>query len=259
MTAIRTTGGFFARYYSVFLLLVAYETISRLGLVSPRLFPSLVLITEQLWRYLANGDLLYHAAISLHRAMLGFALALIVGAVLGTAMARSRFTEVLLEPLFVFTYPVPKIALYPVFIFVFGLGTESKVALVFLECLYSIVIHVHAGMRSADRVLVWAARSMGARPRRIFLRVLVPASLPTIFTGLRIAMPVSLIITLVTEIIGESKGLGFFVTFATSSFQYARALAAFFVIAVIGFVLDRALLFVRNRVVFWQQSTASIR
>ena len=129
----------------------------------------------------------------------------------------------------------------------------------FLECLYPIVIHVYAGMRSADRVLVWAARSMGATPRQIFFRVLVPASLPTIFTGLRIAMPVSLIITLVTEIIGESRGLGFFVTFASpprSSMRahWRRSSSS----RCIGFILDRALLYVRNRVVFWQQAPTSI-
>src|SRR5262245_58567345 len=250
--AVRSILRSVGRYYSVFLLLAAYEAMSRFGLVSPRLFPSLVVIAEQLWKYTANGDLIYQAGISLSRALMGFGLALTVGVVLGTAMARSRFVEALIEPLFIFSYPIPKIALYPVFIFVFGLGTESKVALVFLECLYPIVIHVHVGMRSADRVLVWAARSMGASPRQIFTRVLVPASLPIVFTGLRIALPVSLIITLVTEIIGESRGLGFFVTFATSSFQYARALAAFFMIAVLGFVLGRALVFARDRIVFWQ-------
>jgi ABC-type nitrate/sulfonate/bicarbonate transport system permease component len=242
-------------------------------------------IAQQLWIYTANGQLVYQAGISLERALVGFALALIVGVSLGTAMARSRLIEALVEPLFVFSYPIPKIALYPVFIFVFGLGDASKIALVFLECLYPIVIHVHAGMRSAERVLIWAARNMGASPAQVFTRVLVPASLPIVFTGLRIALPVSLIITLVTEvpaslpivftglrialpvsliitlvteIIGESRGLGFFVTFATSSFQYARALAAFFVIALLGFVLDRALLFARDRIVFWQRTDAGL-
>jgi len=166
MKLLRTVGRFIARYYSIFLLLAAYEAMSRFGLVSPRLFPSLVVIAEQLWKYTANGDLVYQAGISLHRALLGFVLALIAGSLLGTAMARSRLIEALIEPLFIFSYPIPKIALYPVFIFVFGLRTESKVALIFLECLYPIVIHVHAGMRSADRVLIWAARNMGATPPR---------------------------------------------------------------------------------------------
>src|SRR5262249_39826600 len=85
MKLVRAVGRFIARYYSIFLLLAAYEAMSRFGLVSPRLFPSLVVIAEQLWKYTANGDLVYQAGISLHRALLGFVLALIAGSLLGTA------------------------------------------------------------------------------------------------------------------------------------------------------------------------------
>lgn len=249
----------FGRYYSVFVLLAVYELIVRLGLVSPRLLPSLTVIGDQLWIYLANGQLLMHAQVTLYRAFAGFALALVGGVVIGTLMARSRLMERLIEPIFYFGYPIPKIALYPVFIFVFGLGTGSTIALIFLECIYPIAIHVHAGMRSTDRVLIWAARNMGASQAQVFWRVLVPAALPIFFTGLRIALPVALIITLVTEIIGESRGLGYFVTYASASFQYARGMAAFVVIAVIGFALDRALQLVRRRVVFWQRTDVEIK
>ena len=245
-------------WYSIPLLLVAYELLSRSGLVSSRTLPSLVLIGEQLWKYLANGELAYHAGISLYRAALGFALALVVGVMLGTLMARRRWVEALIEPIFSFGYPIPKISLYPVFIMVFGLGTGSKVALVFLECLYPIAVHAYSGMRSADRVLVWAGRNMGATERQLFWKVLIPAALPTLFSGLRIALPVALIVTIITELIGESRGLGYFVTFHTASFEYARALAAFVVIAVIGFCLDRLLLTLRNRLIFWQKDAAVI-
>ena len=245
-------------WYSIPLLLVAYELLSRSGLVSSRTLPSLVLIGEQLWKYLANGELAYHAGISLYRAALGFALALVVGVMLGTLMARRRWVEALIEPIFSFGYPIPKISLYPVFIMVFGLGTGSKVALVFLECLYPIAVHAYSGMRSADRVLVWAGRNMGATERQLFWKVLIPSALPTLFSGLRIALPVALIVTIITELIGESRGLGYFVTFHTASFEYARALAAFVVIAVIGFCLDRLLLSLRNRLIFWQKDAAFI-
>lgn len=249
---------FIARWYSIPLLLAVYESLGHLGLVSQRLLPSLVTIGQQLWRFTANGVLIEHAATSLWRAMLGFALAIVVGALIGVAMARSRTAEAILEPIFTFGYPIPKIALYPAFILVLGLGTESKVALVFLECVYPITIHVSSGMRSVDRVLVWAARSMGATPLQVFWRVLVPAALPTVFIGLRIALPVALIVTIVTEIIGESRGLGYFVTYQTASFEYARALAALLVIGVVGFCLDRGLLAVRDRVVFWQRETTRV-
>jgi NitT/TauT family transport system permease protein len=251
---MKKVGRWVGRYSSVFLLLASYELIVRLGFVSPRLLPSLVAIGEQLWRYLVNGELLVQAQVTLYRALAGFALALIGGVMIGTLMARSQLMERLIEPIFYFGYPIPKIALYPVFIFVFGLGTGSTIALIFLECVYPVTIHVHAGMRSTERVLVWAARNMGASQAQVFWRVLVPAALPIFFTGLRIALPVALIITLVTEIIGESRGLGYFVTYASASFQYARGMAAFVMIAVIGFALDRVLQLVRRRVVFWQNS-----
>jgi ABC-type nitrate/sulfonate/bicarbonate transport system permease component len=255
---LRAAGRGLAANYSIFLALVAYELLSRSGLVSPRLIPSLVVIGEQLWRYTLNGDLPYHAGISLYRAFAGFLLATVVGVAFGVAMARSRWFDALFEPIFSFGYPIPKISLYPIFIFVFGLGTGSKVALVFLECLYPIAIHAAAGVRTTDRVLIWAAENMGASRWQLFFRVMMPAALPTLFTGLRIALPVALIVTLLTEIIGESRGLGYFITFASASFEYARAMAAFVVVAVIGFALDRGVVALRRRIVFWQKDAPTI-
>ena len=174
-------------------------------------------------------------------------------------MARSRLAERLIEPIFYFGYPIPKIALYPVFIFVFGLGTGSTIALIVLECVYPITIHVHAGMRSADRVLIWAARNMGASPVQIFWRVLVPAALPIFFTGLRIALPVALIITHRHRDDRREQRARLFRHLCFGVVQYARAMAAFFVIAAIGFALDRGLQFTRRRVVFWQPTDISIK
>ena len=105
---LRTVGRGLAANYSIFLLLVAYELLSRSGLVSPRLIPSLLVIGEQLWRYTLNGDLPYHAGISLYRAFAGFLLATVVGIAFGVAMARSRWFEALFEPIFSFGYPIPK-------------------------------------------------------------------------------------------------------------------------------------------------------
>lgn len=258
MNILASAAQILTRNYSIILAFAAYELANRLRLVSPRLFPSLEAILTQFWRFTLNGDLPYHAAISLMRAFSGFALAAIVGLAIGWAMARSKRFETLIEPIFSFGYPVPKIALYPIFIFIFGLGTGSKIALIFLECVYPIAIHVYAGVRPTPKALVWAARNMNASPWQISTRVLLPAAAPTIFTGLRIALPVALIVTLVTEIIGESRGLGYFITFSTSSFEYARALAAFLMIAIIGFVLDRLLIFARDHLVFWDRAAPPV-
>ena len=189
---------------------------------------------------------------------LGLALAIVFGVLLGVAMARSRTFDALFEPIFSFGYPVPKIALYPIFIFVFGLGSLSKVMLIFLECLYPITVNAFYGMRQVDRVHVWAAQNMGASERQIFWRVLLPGAAPSIFAGLRVALPISLIVVIITEMIGESRGLGYYISYASASFEYATAFAGVAAVAVIGFTLDRTLVWVRNRVIFWERGAAFI-
>ena len=147
-------------------------------------------------------------------------------------------------------YPVPKIALYPIFIFVFGLRSLSKVALIFLECLYPITVNTYYGVQSVDRKHLWSARNMGASTAQVFWRVLLPSAGPSIFSGLRVALPISLIVVIITEMIGESRGLGYYITYATASFEYASAYAEVLSIAALGFVLDRLLIFIRNRIIF---------
>jgi len=249
---------FVARWYSVPLVLVVWEALSRSGTVSRRLMPSLVEIAEASWAALASGDLLFHAGISLTRAFTGYALAIVGGILLGVAMARSRLFDALFEPLFSFGYPVPKIALYPIFILVFGFGSLSKVTLIFLECLYPITVNAFYGMRSVDRVHVWAARNMGASERQIFWRVMLPGAAPQIFAGLRIALPISMIVVIITEMIGESRGLGYYIHDSSAAFEYARSFAGVAAVAVIGFTLDRVLVGLRNRLIFWERGTAFI-
>lgn len=251
-------GRTLARWYSVPLVLAIWEILARTGTISKRLMPSLVEIAMAVHDALGSGDLVFHAGISLGRALTGYALAIVFGVLLGVAMARSRLFDAMFEPIFSFGYPVPKIALYPIFIFVFGLGSLSKVMLIFLECLYPIAVNAFYGMRTVDRVHVWAARNMGASDRQIFWRVLLPGAAPAIFAGLRIALPISLIVVIITEMIGESRGLGYYITYASASFEYATAFAGVAAVAAIGFTLDRVLVWLRNRVIFWERGAAFI-
>jgi NitT/TauT family transport system permease protein len=244
------------RWYSVFLVLAIWELLSRTGAVSKRLMPSLVDVATAFVASVQNGDLGFHAGISLSRALTGFGLAVIAGTLLGVLMARSRLLDALFEPLFSFGYPVPKIALYPIFIFVFGLGSLSKIMLIFLECLYPITVNAYYGMRQVDRVHVWAAANMGANGRQVFWRVLLPSAAPAIFAGMRIALPIALIVVIITEIIGESRGLGYYISYASASFEYATAFAGIAAVAMIGFTLDRLLVWLRNRVIFWERGAA---
>jgi ABC-type nitrate/sulfonate/bicarbonate transport system permease component len=233
--------------------LAAWELAARSGLWSPIVFPSLVNVAHELARFASQPDGLLEAWISLYRAVGGFALAAVVGVVVGMLMGRSELVAGTLDPLFSGTYAVPKLALFPIFIFVFGIGSLSKVALIFLECLYPIVIMTYHGARDVNRVLLWSAQNMGASRAQILRRVVVPATAPFIFAGFRVALPIAMIVVVITEMISSADGLGYRVIYALSSLRTDRMLAVVVAIAIVGLALDRALVALRNRLVYWEK------
>jgi NitT/TauT family transport system permease protein len=234
-------------------ILVAWEAAARSGLWSPLLFPSLVKIGSEFAVFFATPERLHEAWVSLYRALAGFALAAALGVPLGMLMGRSRFVAGLLDPVFSGTYPVPKLALLPIFTFVFGIGSLPKVALVFLECLYPIVIMSYQGARGVNRVLLWSAQNMGASRASILRRIVVPAAAPFIFAGFRVAVPVAMIVVVITEMVSSADGLGYLVIYSLSSLRTDRMLAVVVVIAILGYVLDRAVLLARDRLIYWEK------
>jgi NitT/TauT family transport system permease protein len=233
--------------------LVAWEAAARSGLWNKILFPSLVNIGQELVLFFTRTASLMEVWTSLYRALGGFAAAALVGIFLGILMGRSKTIAGLLDPLFSGTYAVPKLALFPIFIFVFGIGSLSKVALVFLECLYPIVIMSYAGARSVDRALLWSARNMGASRADILRRVVIPATAPFIFAGFRVAVPVAMIVVVITEMVSSADGLGYLVIYALSSLRTDRMLAVVMVIALLGYALDKAVVLARDRLIYWEK------
>jgi NitT/TauT family transport system permease protein len=245
-----------ASWYSIPLLLAVWQLAVSGGLVQSRLLPSVASVWQTLVGEIADGALVYDSGVTLGRALAGFGLAALVGVPFAAAMARSTLCRNLFEPIFFFGYPVPKIALFPVFTYVFGFGTPSKVAFTFLECLYPIVVTSYFGFRGIDTRLVWVARNFGAGPLTVLRRVILPAALPSIFAGLRIALPVSIIVVVLTEMIGDSIGLGYYITVWGTRFAFQNVYAAIVVIGVCGYALDQILLLLRRRIVHWQREAA---
>lgn len=240
----------------ILFLLFIWELAARSGLWNRLLFPSLVRIGAEFGDLVLGAEGVTQAWISLYRAFGGFALAALVGVALGMVMGRSAFVAGLLDPFFSGTYAVPKLALFPIFIFVFGIGSLSKVALIFLECLYPIVIMTYHGARDVNRVLLWSAQNMGASRAQILWRVVVPAAAPFIFAGFRVALPVAMIVVVITEMISSADGLGYLVIYALSSLKTDSMLAVVIAISLLGLALDRALVLLRNRLVYWEKLDA---
>lgn len=240
----------------ILVVLGLWELAAQSGMWNRLLFPSLLHIGAEFGTLAFGVDGLMQAWVSLYRALGGFALAAAVGVLLGMLMGRSPFVAGLLDPLFSGTYAVPKLALFPIFIFVFGIGSLSKVALIFLECLYPIVIMTYHGARDVNRVLLWSAQNMGASRAAILRRVVVPAAAPFIFAGFRVALPVAMIVVVITEMISSADGLGYLVIYSLSSLQTDRMLAVVVAISLVGLALDRALVLLRNRLVYWEKLDA---
>ncbi len=246
----------FLSHYSIFLLLLVWELTVTTGLVTSRLLPGLGAVAAAFTADTLNGVLIVDAAITLARALAGFGLAVLIGLFLAALMATSPLFSRLVEPSFFVGYPVPKIALFPIFTFIFGIGSGSKVAFTFLECLYPIVIATDLAIKSIPQRLIWSARNMGAGRLTILRRIIIPAALPGIFSGLRIALPVALTVVVVTEIIGDSKGLGYYITVWSTRFDYAHVYAGIVMVGLCGFLLDQILIRSRARLIPWQTERA---
>jgi NitT/TauT family transport system permease protein len=251
------TWSLVARWYSIPLLLLVWQVAVGSGLVESRLLPSPEKVFTALVTDVSDGVLLYHAGVTVSRALTGFLLAALVGIPFAAAMARSPLVRNLFEPIFFLGYPVPKIALFPVFTYIFGIGTPSKIAFTFLECLYPIVVACYFGFRSVQTRLVWTAQNCGASRATVLWRVILPATLPSIFSGLRVALPVAIIVVVITEMIGDSIGLGYYITIWSTRFTFANVYAAIIVIGICGLLLDQALLLLRHRAVYWQREESA--
>ncbi|MDQ7858904.1 MAG: ABC transporter permease [Armatimonadota bacterium] len=228
-------------------VVVAWQLLAQAG-VLPVWLVSPAAVVEQLGVLAASGELARHAGASLYRSAVGLALGAGTGVALGLAAGVSRPVAAFFDPLVALTYPVPKVAILPVLIVWFGISDLSKIMVIAISCFYPCFIAALYGARGTDPTWVWAARSMGARPARTFLRVVLPSAAPQIFSGLRVALALSFILMLAAEMIGSSNrtGLGFLILAADASGRFDLMFAAIAAIAGLGFCADRALLRLRR-------------
>jgi ABC-type nitrate/sulfonate/bicarbonate transport system permease component len=245
-TALKVAG-----LAAVFIAWQLYATLS-----GSRLTPGLGLIVTRLWALIASGDLVRNGGVTLAEGLTGLAIAFVAGALMGFIAAGNWVVAAALRPIVALGYPVPKLALYPIIIVVLGFGGGSKIMQVALECFFPIFVNSFAGARSVDRNMTWLARNAGASRRHVIKDIVLPAALPSVLTGLRIAAPIMLIVMTVTELIGDSQGLGYLIARSASYFDSASAFAVVGTLGVIGFLGDRLIVMARRRLVFWEKGTS---
>jgi len=241
------------RYLPLVLIAVAWQTASSLQLVSTLALPPLYDVVIAWWDLLKSGEQITNGAASLWRAGAGLFLSIVIGSVIGIAMAWWRPAQIVLGPLVEALYPMPKSALIPVTVIWLGFGNGSKILLILLGCMLPIAIGAYNGARGSDQALVWTARSMGASRMRMLWDVVVPSATPELLNGIRTALALSFILLVSSELIVAREGLGYLIGSLGANGSYDAMYAVVLTVAFIGFAADRAYQVFQNRMLRWQQ------
>ncbi|AMO62752.1 binding-protein-dependent transport system inner membrane protein [Mycolicibacterium phlei] len=237
---------------AILAFLAVWETAPRLGLVDKVFLPPFSDVATRFVELIANGQLWEHLSASLSRALLGFAIAVATAVPLGIAIAWYRPVAEFLNPILELFRNTAALALLPVFILILGIGETSKVALVLYASAFPILLNTITGVRTVDPLLIKSARSLGLPPIRLFQKVILPAAVPSIFTGLRMAAASSVLVLIAAEMVGAKAGLGYLITAAQLNFQIPDMYAGIIAIALVGLVFNTILQSIERRLSRWR-------
>jgi len=242
-----------ARYaYPIALVVAAWGFAAQAGWVRPLFLPPPFAVAEQFWPLLKAGEIVAPLLLSLYRAFGGLVIALLIGAAAGVAMARMRWMRWSVDPLVSVAFPAPKIAFMPIFILWFGIDSTSKILLVAFTCVFPIIVATYHGATAVSRTVVWSAQAMGTSERELLRRVILPATMPYIFSGLRVTVPVALITAYTAEMVAGGGGLGAALMYAQRFFQTPTVFLYIILMLLSGVVLDQIMLAARSWLIPWQ-------
>ena len=234
-------------------LLVAWKLVTTLTDISSILLPKPESVLRDLFTYIGNGEVLHHTLVSLRRCFIGFAAGSAAGIFLGVVLGWFKRLEAFFDVVFGFMRSVPKTALAPLLIVWFGFGESPKILLIGLAAFFYTLIPTIEGVRNVDRMLIKSARSLGANQAQIISGVILPAALPTIYAGIRIAATSSLVVLVFVEIIAGNDGLGFLLEDARESLNMSTMFMTLIVIGILGFALDGLVRFTEKAIMPWQK------
>jgi len=254
---LQTAAWGFARVFSIFALALAWELAARSGAFTPYMLPALSAVLERIWHDLIGGDLLLNTAVTLYRALSGFVIGATAGIALGMGISRNRLINWFFDPIISVGFPMPKIAFLPVVILWLGVYDLSKITMIAVEAIFPVVTATVVGIRGVERELLWSARNMGAGERELLWQIAVPAALPQIITGLQVALPIALIVAVVTEMFMGGYGLGGAMNTASRFADSRGVFAGIVEIAVIGYALVKGMMLIRRRLLLWHQEAVA--
>lgn len=234
--------------------LAVWEFVVRVLGVPNYILPPPSEVVEALWRGMVDGLYLKHLAYTLTETIAGFIIGTLIGLTLGGFIAISRHADYFLYPYIVMFQSLPKVALAPLIVLWFGLGLTSKIVTAALISFFPVMINTIVGLRSVDEDRLNLMRSLDSRAYQIFIYLRIPSALPFIMAGLDVALILSLIGAIVAEFVGAQAGLGVLIQTMNANMDVSGQFSVLLVLALFGLLLNRIILFVRRRVLFWDSS-----
>ena len=243
----------FMRVFSIVLLLATWEILARSGTFTHFQLPAFSEVVERIGNDAWTGDLWINTALTLYRALTAFLICAVFGVVIGMAMSRSVIANWFFDPIISVGFPMPKIAFLPVVILWLGVYDVSKITIIVIDAIFPVIAATVIAIQGVERELLWSARNMGANNRELLTQIVLPAALPQIMTGLQVALPLSLIVAVVAEMLMGGYGLGGAMMTAARFANSTGVFAGIVEIAVVGYALVKAMALIRRRLLIWHQ------
>jgi NitT/TauT family transport system permease protein len=254
--AIRWLGAFGQRSLLLLILLAVWEAAPRLGLADPTFLPPFSEVMKAGWQLAQSGELYDDVTASLLRALSGLLISVVLVIPLGLVVGWYGRLGSLLNQIIEIARNTAPLALLPVFILLLGIGEVSKVTMVIYSCAWPLLLNTIAAVKQVDPLLIKSARTMGATPQQLFRKVILPAALPTIFVGIRLASASAMLVLVASEMVGAKAGLGYLIIYSQYSFLIPQMYFGILGITIIGLVFNAVLEVLERHFMRWKTSAS---
>lgn len=233
-------------------ILVIWFLLTSFGIVNPLFLPSISNLGKELYNQLILGEILQDIATTMYRVIVGFALGFLLGVPVGILMGSSKKIYASVELVIDFFRSLPAMALFPLFMLIFGLGDKAKISIAFWATFLFMVINTIYGVKNCKETRIMVARTMKASKLQILTKVILPSSLPGIFAGIRVSISMALIVIVVSEMfMGTVYGLGQRIYNASLMYKIPEMYSAILITGILGYLLNKLAVLLEGRFIHW--------
>lgn len=222
-------------------------------LFNPKFLPAPTQVIEVAYQYIMDGTLIVHIWASVYRVLLGFFVGVFVALALGIFITKSKMFDNIMSPILNLIGPIPVYAFLPVFIIWFGIGESSKVGLIAYATFMPLLTYTIDGIRNVNPIWIRSAMSLGASERQVFVKIVMPAALPNIFTGMKVSLALTFSALVVAEMMGANTGLGFMIINARNWFKTGDIFLAIALIGILYSLFLSAIIRIEKIVFKWKK------